>query len=45
MKFVFLMLFESAGHCPHDELPEEVNSIIRQWIFSIESRILTGSIL
>ncbi|KAI7756989.1 hypothetical protein M8C21_004424 [Ambrosia artemisiifolia] len=27
-----------AGHCPHDELPEEVNSIIREWVVNIESR-------
>ncbi|KAJ0918656.1 putative alpha/beta hydrolase-1, DNA photolyase, rossmann-like alpha/beta/alpha sandwich [Helianthus annuus] len=26
-----------AGHCPHDELPEEVNSIIREWVINIES--------
>ncbi|GFY84320.1 hypothetical protein Acr_03g0010940 [Actinidia rufa] len=23
-----------AGHCPHDELPEEVNSIIQEWVFT-----------
>ncbi|XP_024964843.1 uncharacterized protein LOC112505125 isoform X2 [Cynara cardunculus var. scolymus] len=27
-----------AGHCPHDEVPEEVNSIIREWVVNIESR-------
>ncbi|KAK1414549.1 hypothetical protein QVD17_30295 [Tagetes erecta] len=27
-----------AGHCPHDEVPEEVNSIIREWVTNIESR-------
>lgn len=27
-----------AGHCPHDEVPEEVNSIIRNWVRNIESR-------
>ncbi|KAE8647944.1 hypothetical protein Csa_000367 [Cucumis sativus] len=26
-----------AGHCPHDELPEEVNSILCEWIVGIES--------
>uniref|UniRef100_A0A7N1A6T3 Photolyase/cryptochrome alpha/beta domain-containing protein n=2 Tax=Kalanchoe fedtschenkoi TaxID=63787 RepID=A0A7N1A6T3_KALFE len=26
-----------AGHCPHDERPEEVNSIIRQWVTSLET--------
>lgn len=30
-----------AGHCPHDEKPEEVNSIISQWILTIESRVLS----
>nr|XP_043612736.1 uncharacterized protein LOC122584748 [Erigeron canadensis] len=27
-----------AGHCPHDEVPEEVNCIIQEWVISIESR-------
>ncbi|XP_076944322.1 uncharacterized protein LOC143614906 [Bidens hawaiensis] len=27
-----------AGHCPHDEVPKEVNSIIREWVVKIESR-------
>ncbi|KAI3735168.1 hypothetical protein L6452_14657 [Arctium lappa] len=27
-----------AGHCPHDEVPEEVNSIIREWVVNIESK-------
>ncbi|KAI3712569.1 hypothetical protein L1987_71128 [Smallanthus sonchifolius] len=27
-----------AGHCPHDEVPKEVNSIIREWVINIESR-------
>ena len=26
--------FLQAGHCPHDEIPEQVNQLIRQWIFS-----------
>ncbi|KAK0598107.1 hypothetical protein LWI29_031698 [Acer saccharum] len=25
-----------AGHCPHDERPEEVNSIIQKWIATVE---------
>lgn len=25
-----------AGHCPHDELPGEVNSILRDWIKTVE---------
>ncbi|KAL2920496.1 Cryptochrome DASH chloroplastic/mitochondrial [Bienertia sinuspersici] len=30
-----------AGHCPHDECPEEVNTMICKWISTIESRIYT----
>ncbi|KAL6004875.1 hypothetical protein ACLOJK_005431 [Asimina triloba] len=26
-----------AGHCPHDELPHQVNSIIQEWIVTAES--------
>jgi pimeloyl-ACP methyl ester carboxylesterase len=26
-----------AGHCPHDEVPEQVNAILRDWILSIAS--------
>ncbi|XP_047176191.1 uncharacterized protein LOC124843479 isoform X1 [Vigna umbellata] len=29
-----------AGHCPHDEVPERVNSIICEWIIGVESKIL-----
>ncbi|KAG8381484.1 hypothetical protein BUALT_Bualt06G0126600 [Buddleja alternifolia] len=25
-----------AGHCPHDELPNEVNSIIKEWVVTVE---------
>ncbi|KAJ0749993.1 putative alpha/Beta hydrolase [Helianthus annuus] len=32
-----------AGHCPHDELPEKVNSIIREWVINIESEPETNS--
>ncbi|CAK8575378.1 unnamed protein product [Lathyrus sativus] len=31
-----------AGHCPHDEVPELVNSIICDWIRRVESNILAG---
>ncbi|XP_057482118.1 uncharacterized protein LOC130769025 isoform X2 [Actinidia eriantha] len=31
-----------AGHCPHDELPEEVNSIIQEWVFTERGKILSG---
>lgn len=24
-----------AGHCPHDEVPEQINELIRTWIFSL----------
>ena len=24
-----------AGHCPHDEVPEEVNALITDWVFSL----------
>ena len=24
-----------AGHCPHDEIPEEVNKLIAEWVLSI----------
>ncbi|TYK20727.1 Cryptochrome DASH [Cucumis melo var. makuwa] len=27
----------NAGHCPHDELPEEVNSTLCEWIVRMES--------
>nr|XP_009787874.1 PREDICTED: uncharacterized protein LOC104235751 isoform X2 [Nicotiana sylvestris] len=32
-----------AGHCPHDEKPEEVNSIIQEWVNTLESEVLTTS--
>lgn len=28
-----------TGHCPHDEKPEEVNSIICEWIMTIGSKV------
>ncbi|XP_052197181.1 uncharacterized protein LOC127804359 [Diospyros lotus] len=31
-----------AGHCPHDELPEEVNSIIQEWVVSVGGKILSA---
>ncbi|MBD2775389.1 alpha/beta fold hydrolase [Iningainema tapete] len=27
--------FIRAGHCPHDEVPQQVNSLLRDWILSI----------
>lgn len=42
MKVFVSHVIESAGHCPHDEIPREVNSIIREWILTQESRIVAG---
>ena len=27
--------FLQAGHCPHDEVPQQVNSLLADWVFSI----------
>lgn len=27
--------FLQAGHCPHDEVPEQVNQIIKNWVVSV----------
>ncbi|XP_022928782.1 uncharacterized protein LOC111435603 isoform X1 [Cucurbita moschata] len=27
-----------AGHCPHDELPQQVNSILCEWILRLETK-------
>lgn len=27
--------FIRAGHCPHDEVPEQVNSLLRSWVLSL----------
>ena len=32
---VKFQVIEAAGHCPHDEKPEEVNSLIANWLTSI----------
>lgn len=29
--------FLTAGHCPHDEIPEQVNQLLRDWVLSIAS--------
>ncbi|MEW6497886.1 MAG: alpha/beta fold hydrolase [Cyanobacteriota bacterium] len=26
-----------AGHCPHDEVPEQINAILKDWVFAIAS--------
>ncbi|KAI8564629.1 hypothetical protein RHMOL_Rhmol03G0195500 [Rhododendron molle] len=31
-----------AGHCPHDEQPEAVNSIIQEWVVTVGARVLSG---
>ncbi|KAF5457719.1 hypothetical protein F2P56_021801 [Juglans regia] len=33
-----------AGHCPHDELPQEVNSIICEWVASVHSKLPAESL-
>lgn len=32
-----------AGHCPQDEKPEEVNSILQEWVATVEGEALTVS--
>lgn len=34
-----------AGHCPHDELPEEVNSMICEWVGLVRSKLPAESLL
>lgn len=29
--------FLRAGHCPHDEVPEQVNSLLRSWVLSLSA--------
>lgn len=29
--------FLQAGHCPHDEVPEQVNSLLRSWVLSLRT--------
>ncbi|HLP89348.1 MAG TPA: alpha/beta fold hydrolase [Nostocaceae cyanobacterium] len=29
--------FLSAGHCPHDEIPEQVNQLLRDWVLKVIS--------
>lgn len=33
----------TAGHCPHDEVPQQVNAILRDWALSIADDSLVGS--
>ncbi|MEB3338595.1 MAG: alpha/beta fold hydrolase [Leptolyngbyaceae bacterium] len=30
--------FLQAGHCPHDEVPDQVNELIRNWMLSISTK-------
>jgi pimeloyl-ACP methyl ester carboxylesterase len=32
-----------AGHCPHDEVPDQVNSLIRDWVLSLELKSIASS--
>lgn len=32
-----------AGHCPHDELPAEINSVIQEWVVSVEREAFSVS--
>lgn len=34
---VKFQVVEAAGHCPHDEKPEEVNSLISNWLTSVRT--------
>ncbi|MCM0590047.1 MAG: alpha/beta fold hydrolase [Gloeotrichia echinulata CP02] len=29
--------FLGAGHCPHDEIPDQVNSLVRDWVLKIHN--------
>ncbi|KAK7854879.1 pheophytinase [Quercus suber] len=33
-----------AGHCPHDELPDDVNSMICEWVASVQSKLPAESL-
>jgi len=39
-KLTHFLLDIYTGHCPHDEVPERVNTIICEWIIGVESKIL-----
>jgi pimeloyl-ACP methyl ester carboxylesterase len=30
-------VFLQAGHCPHDEVPQQVNPLLRDWVLSLSS--------
>lgn len=30
---------DDSGHCPHDEVPELVNSILCEWIVEVEDKL------
>ena len=35
--------FVNAGHCPHDEIPEQVNSLIRSWMLNLDHQPATSN--
>ncbi|MEA5572191.1 alpha/beta fold hydrolase [Calothrix sp. UHCC 0171] len=30
--------FLKAGHCPHDEVPHQVNPLLQEWVFSVSAK-------
>ena len=39
LNLMSLMNHEIVGHCPHDEVPELVNSIICEWTLTQERKV------
>lgn len=39
---MLLLSINPSGHCPHDERPEAVNSIIQEWVVTVGARVLSG---
>lgn len=40
--FANAVAVDPSGHCPHDERPEAVNSIIQEWVVTVGARVLSG---
>ncbi|MEL6400869.1 MAG: alpha/beta fold hydrolase [Cyanobacteria bacterium J06607_6] len=36
--------FLQAGHCPHDEVPQQVNQLLTEWVLSLESPEVADSV-
>ena len=36
--------FLQAGHCPHDEVPQQVNQLLAEWVLSLESPEVADSV-